>query len=225
MNESVVAKLTDVSKYYGNGEGRIAALDNISFNVKKGDFIVLAGLSGSGKSTLLHLLGCIDKPDKGQIIIDGQDTTMMNLEQLAPVRMEKIGFVFQSFNLVPVLTAYENVELPLLFKGLDRKKIKNRVNEILDELGLQERKGHFPGEMSGGQQQRVAIARALVTSPAIVLADEPTANLDSKTGADIVNLLVELNEKKNITVVLASHDSVVLDRIKNIVTIKDGKII
>jgi putative ABC transport system ATP-binding protein len=225
MIEKVVAKLAGVSKYYGTGEGRITALDRVDFEVNKGDFVVLAGLSGSGKSTMLHLLGCIDKQDEGESYIDGIDTTRMSLEQLAPVRLEKIGFVFQSFNLVPVLTAFENVELPLLFKGIDKNTIKSRVNDILHELGLQERMHHFPREMSGGQQQRVAIARALVTNPILILADEPTANLDSKTGADIVNLLIELNQKKNITVVLASHDSVVLDRIKHIVNIRDGKII
>jgi putative ABC transport system ATP-binding protein len=224
MSKKIVAKLTDVSRYYGSGEGRIVALNHVDFEVNTGDFVVIAGLSGSGKSTLLHLVGCIDKQDEGRIIIDGIDITMMSLEQLAPLRLEKIGFVFQSFNLLPVLTAFENVELPLLFKGLDKSTIKKRVNDILDELGLQVRKNHYPRQMSGGQQQRVAIARALVTQPALILADEPTANLDSKTGADIIELLLELNLRKNITVILASHDSVVMDKINNVVYIRDGRI-
>ncbi|NTU97060.1 MAG: ABC transporter ATP-binding protein [Chlorobiaceae bacterium] len=224
MSERVIARMVDVSRYYGTGEGRITALSHVDFDVKAGDFTVIAGLSGSGKSTLLHLLGCIDKQDDGRIIIDGTDTTMMSLEELAPIRLEKIGFVFQSFNLVPVLTAYENVELPLLFKGLDKHTIKARVGDILDELGLNERKKHYPREMSGGQQQRVAIARALVTKPSLILADEPTANLDSQTGTSIIDLLIDLNIKKGVSLVLSSHDSVVVDRISNIVYISDGSI-
>jgi len=148
----------------------------------------------------------------------------MSLEKLAPLRLHKIGFVFQSFNLIPVLTAYENIELPLLFKGLDKQAINERVNQVLDEVGLQDRKKHYPREMSGGQQQRVAIARALAGKPSIVLADEPTANLDSKTGEGILDLLLKLNQQKKSTLVISSHDSVVLDRIKSVVNIRDGKV-
>ncbi len=225
MNDRVIAKLVDVSKYYGSGEGRVTALSSINLTLLRGDCVVLVGLSGSGKSTLLHLLGCIDKQDEGQIIIDGIDTSLKSLEQLAFLRLEKIGFVFQSFNLIPVLTAYENIELPLLFKGYKKNSIKERVDDVLEEFGLHERKHHYPRQMSGGQQQRVAIARALVTQPSLILADEPTANLDSQTGAGILDLLIDLNMKKNITIVLSSHDSVVLDKIKTVVHIRDGRIV
>jgi len=224
MNNTVIARLVDVSKYYGNGAARVKALDKVNLSLCRGDIVVLVGLSGSGKSTLLHLLGCIDKQDEGNIIIDGIDTSSMSLEKLAPLRLHKIGFVFQSFNLIPVLTAYENIELPLLFKGLDKLAINERVNQVLDEVGLQDRKKHYPREMSGGQQQRVAIARALAGKPSIVLADEPTANLDSKTGEGILDLLLNLNQQKKSTLVISSHDSVVLDRIKSVVNIRDGKV-
>jgi len=225
MNDRVIAKLVDVSKYYGSGESRVTALSSINLSLFRGDCVVLVGLSGSGKSTLLHLLGCIDKQDEGQIIIDGIDTSLKSLEQLAFLRLEKIGFVFQSFNLIPVLTAYENIELPLLFKGYKKNSIKERVDDVLEEFGLHERKHHYPRQMSGGQQQRVAIARALVTQPSLILADEPTANLDSQTGAGILDLLIDLNVKKNITIVLSSHDSVVLDKIETVVHIRDGRIV
>ena len=224
MNNTVIARLVDVSKYYGNGAARVKALDKVNLSLCRGDIVVLVGLSGSGKSTLLHLLGCIDKQDEGNIIIDGIDTSSMSLEKLTPLRLHKIGFVFQSFNLIPVLTAYENIELPLLFKGLDKQAINERVNQVLDEVGLQDRKKHYPREMSGGQQQRVAIARALAGKPSIVLADEPTANLDSKTGEGILDLLLKLNQQKKSTLVISSHDSVVLDRIKSVVNIRDGKV-
>lgn len=219
-----IAQMLDVSKYYGTGAGRVDALVNANLSLNHGEIIVLVGPSGSGKSTLLHLLGCIDKPDKGKIIIDGIDTSMKSLEQLASLRLEKIGFVFQSFNLLPVLTAYENIELPLLFKSLDRPSIKSRVVEVLDMVGLNDKKNNYPRQLSGGQQQRVAIARALVTAPGLILADEPTANLDSKSGEGILDLLLELNRRENVTVVISSHDSVVLDRIKNVVHIFDGRI-
>ncbi|MBV5326860.1 MAG: ABC transporter ATP-binding protein [Chlorobium sp.] len=224
MNDRIIAQLINVSKYYGSGEGRVTALNHVNLSFFRGDIVVLVGLSGSGKSTLLHLLGCIDKQDEGNVIIDGIDTSSMSLEQLANLRLNKIGFVFQSFNLIPVLTAYENVELPLLFKDMDKKSIRQRVDEVLDEVGLHDRKHHYPREISGGQQQRVAIARALVSKPALILADEPTANLDSKTGAGILDLLMSLNKKEHITIVVSSHDSVVLDRIKSVVHIRDGKI-
>jgi len=150
MNNTVIARLVDVSKYYGNGAARVKALDRVNLSLCRGDIVVLVGLSGSGKSTLLHLLGCIDKQDEGNIIIDGIDTSSMSLEKLTPLRLHKIGFVFQSFNLIPVLTAYENIELPLLFKGLEKKAISERIDEVLEEVGLQDRKNHYPREMSGG---------------------------------------------------------------------------
>lgn len=224
MTEKAIAELLDVSKYYGTGEGEVKALESINLSLPKGEAFVLVGPSGSGKSTLLHLLGCIDKQDKGRIIIDGIDITGKSLEDLAPVRLEKIGFVFQSFNLIPVLTAYENVEMPLLFRGFGRSFVKDRVNEVLDKVGLYDRKHHYPRQMSGGQQQRVAIARAVVGNPSLILADEPTANLDSKTGSDILDLLLNLNSDKELSVFVASHDIVVLERISKVVRILDGKL-
>lgn len=225
MSKETIADIVHVSRYYGTGAGRVDALLDINLSVGRGEIAVLSGPSGSGKSTLLHLLGCIDKPDQGKIIIDGIDTTPKTLEQLSSLRLEKIGFVFQTFNLLPVLTAYENVELPLLFKGMKKASVKNIAEDVLEKVGLQDRKNHYPREMSGGQQQRVAIARALVTGPALILADEPTANLDSRTGEGIIDLLLQLNVKEKVSVVISSHDTVVLDRIEKVIHIFDGRII
>ncbi len=225
MSQKIIAEMIGVSRYYGQGESRVTAVDRISISFGYGDMKVLVGPSGSGKSSLLHLVGCIDKPDKGRIIIDGIDTTSMTLEQLAPLRLQKIGFVFQSFNLIPVLTTYENVELPLLFGGYDKASVVDRINSVLDMVGLAEKKHHYPRQMSGGQQQRVAIARALVAKPLLVVADEPTANLDSKTGISILELLMDLNRNEGVTVIVSSHDSVVLDRISDVVHIMDGRLL
>ena len=224
MSTKAIAELVEVSKYYGAGSGRVVALDSVNLSLEKGEAVVLVGPSGSGKSTLLHLLGCIDKQDTGSIMIDGIDTSLKSLEELAPLRLDKIGFVFQSFNLIPVLTAYENVEIPLLFKGLEGSFVKDRANDVLDKVGLYDRKHHYPRQMSGGQQQRVAIARAIVGNPSLILADEPTANLDSKTGGDILDLLLDLNQNDERSVFVASHDSAVLERIKKVIRILDGKI-
>lgn len=225
MKNNIVAELVGVSKYYGAGSGRVVALKDINFALAKGKSNVLVGPSGSGKSTLLHLLGCIDKPDSGRVLIGGEDTTSQSLDRLTSLRRDKIGFVFQSFNLIPVLTAYENVEIPLMFKGFEKAFIKDRVNEVLDNVGLFDRKHHYPGQMSGGQQQRVAIARAVVCNPSLILADEPTANLDSKTGGDILDLLLDVNQTENRSVLVASHDSVVLDRISDVIHIMDGRMV
>jgi putative ABC transport system ATP-binding protein len=225
MGLKIIAELNEVSKFYGTGSGRVAALDRVSLSLENGGVYVLVGPSGSGKSTILHLLGCIDKQDSGKIIIGGIDTTLMSLEKLTPLRRDKIGFVFQSFNLIPVLTAYENIELPLLFKGLEKSLIKSRVNDVLDKVGLYDRKHHYPRQLSGGQQQRVAIARAIVGKPDLILADEPTANLDSKTGGRILDLLLDVSQNENRSVLVASHDTDVLERISRIVRILDGKIL
>ena len=222
--EKYIAELIGVSKHYGAGAGRVVALDSVNLALTKGKAHVLVGPSGSGKSTLLHLLGCIDKQDSGRIVIGGVDTTSMSLDELTSLRRDKIGFIFQSFNLIPVLTAYENVEIPLLFKGLGKKYVKDRVNEVLDNVGLFNRKNYFPRQMSGGQQQRVAIARAVVCNPSLILADEPTANLDSKTGGNILDLLLDISQNEDRSVLVASHDAVVLEKIRTIVRILDGKI-
>lgn len=224
MGNETIAELINVSKYYGTGSGRVIALDSVDLSLVKGEAVVLVGPSGSGKSTLLHLLGCIDKQDDGRVVIDGVDTSSKSLEALASLRLDKIGFVFQSFNLIPVLTAYENVEIPLLFKGLGSSFINDRVNDVLDSVGLYDRKHHYPRQLSGGQQQRVAIARAIVGNPSLILADEPTANLDSKTGGDVLDLLLRLSQNEERSVFVASHDFVVLERIKKIISILDGEL-
>lgn len=220
----MVAILKEVTKYYRLGDVLITALSDVNFSLQEGDFVVLAGPSGSGKSTVLHLMGCIDKPDKGRIMVDNTDTTEISLEALTTLRKEKIGFIFQSFNLIPVLTAYENVELPLLFTEMKALEIKNRVKDVLRKVGLYDRMKHYPSKLSGGQQQRVAIARALAGHPRLILADEPTANLDSKTGTDILDLLLNLNKEEKVTILIATHDPIIMDKANKIIHIKDGKI-
>jgi putative ABC transport system ATP-binding protein len=220
----MVAILKEVTKYYHLGDVLITALSDVNFSLQKGDFVVLAGPSGSGKSTVLHLLGCIDKPDKGRIMVDNIDTTAISLEALTTLRKEKIGFIFQSFNLIPVLTAYENVELPLLFTGMKSLEIKNRVEDVLRKVGLNDRMKHYPSKLSGGQQQRVAIARALAGRPSLILADEPTANLDSKTGTDILDLLLNLNREEKVTILISTHDPIIMEKANKIIHIKDGRI-
>ncbi len=220
----MVAELDKITKTYKLGDVVITALSDVNFSMQEGDFVVLAGPSGSGKSTILHLLGCIDKPDKGRVMVDNIDTTAMSLEALTTLRQEKIGFIFQSFNLIPVLTAYENVELPLIFAGMKPMEIKNRVKDVLRKVGLHDRMNHYPSKLSGGQQQRVAIARALAGQPHLILADEPTANLDSKTGTDILDLLMDLNREEKVTILIASHDPIIMKKANKIIRIKDGMI-
>ena len=220
----MVARLEKITKIYKLGDVLIPALTDVDFSLQEADFVVLAGPSGSGKSTLLHLVGCIDKPDKGRVIVDNFDTTEMGLEALTTLRQKKIGFIFQSFNLIPVLTAYENVELPLLFTGMKSLNIKERVNDVLRKVGLSDRANHYPSKLSGGQQQRVAIARAMAGRPSLILADEPTANLDSKTGTNILDLLLNLNREEKVTVLISTHDPIIMKKANNIIYIKDGKI-
>ncbi len=221
----MVAELDKITKTYKLGDVVITALSDVNFSMQEGDFVVLAGPSGSGKSTILHLLGCIDKPDKGRVMVDNIDTTEMSLEALTTLRQEKIGFIFQSFNLIPVLTAYENVELPLLFAGMKSLEINYRVIDVLRKVGLHDRINHYPAKMSGGQQQRVAIARALASRPSLILADEPTANLDSETGTDILNLLLDLNREEKVSVLISTHDPIIMEQADKIIHIKDGKIL
>ncbi|HDH49998.1 MAG TPA: ABC transporter ATP-binding protein [Nitrospirae bacterium] len=223
-NKTEVASLKNVIKYYRLGDVEITALRDINLTLREGDFAVISGPSGSGKSTLLHILGCIDKPDKGRVIIDGFDTTDVALEALSGLRFIKIGFMFQTFNLIPVLTAYENVELPLLFTGADAASVRSRVVDVLKKVGLSERVNHYPSQLSGGQQQRVAIARALVGSPRLILADEPTANLDSRTGDEILTLLMRLNREEKVTVLIATHDTTIINKAKTVINIKDGEL-
>lgn len=220
-----IVKLESVIKDYFNGKIMVEALSNINMSIKKGDFAVLAGPSGSGKSTLLNMIGCMDKPTKGKIIIDGKDATNFNPKEASHFRRDKIGFIFQAYNLIPVLTAYENIEFALnLNSTLSKKEKREKIEQIMEEIEIIEYRNRRPLEMSGGQQQRVAIARALVKSPAIILADEPTANLDSVTGENILKLMKRLNSEKNVTFIFSSHDKMVIEYAGKVIKIRDGKI-
>lgn len=218
-----ILKVQGLRKIYGQGENEVRALDGVDLTVNKGEFIAVIGASGSGKSTLLHLLGGLDRPSEGKVWIKGTDIYNLNDDNLSIFRRRNIGFIFQFFNLVPVLDVEENIALPTL---LDHQKVdKNSLNEIMETLGLQKRKNHLPSELSGGQQQRVSIARALINKPAIILADEPTGNLDSKTTADVLELLKATAKKYEQTIIIITHDPVVADAADRVITISDGKII
>lgn len=216
-------EIIDMYKIYKIGDDTIYALNGINLSIKKHEFVAVVGPSGSGKSTFMNMLGCLDTPTSGRYILDGNDVSKMSDNQLAEIRNQNIGFIFQGFNLIPKLTAIENVELPLIYMGLSQKERYQRSLEALDNVGLLSRIQHKPSELSGGQQQRVAIARALASKPPMILADEPTGNLDSKSGADIMNLLHELHNHGN-TIVLITHDIQVAMQAKRIVRIMDGKI-
>jgi putative ABC transport system ATP-binding protein len=213
----------DVSKTYRLGTQTVTALDGVSLGVEVGEFVALAGPSGSGKTTLLNLIGCLDTPDAGEIEIDGEPASALSPARRADLRARKLGFVFQTFNLIPVLTAWENVEYPLLL----RKRpggVAERVRAALEQVGLADRARHRPPELSGGQQQRVAIARALVTEPALVLADEPTANLDSHTGNEVIDLMRRLNRQRGTTFVFSTHDPRILTAASRVIEISDGRL-
>lgn len=223
MNSDFI-KLEKISKIYHLGEVEIKALDSIDFSIEKGDFLIVAGPSGSGKSTFLNMIGCIDKPTTGNLYFQDEDITNIPLEKLNNLRLNKIGFIFQSFNLVPVLTALENVELPLVFSSFSKKEIKKRAERALERVGLSDRMHHMPSNLSGGQRQRVAIARALIANPSLIIADEPTASLDRKTAESVIDLLTRLNKEEKVTIVLASHDQNIINRAKTRLEIQDGKI-
>ena len=220
-----IAKLENVHKVYHIGKIDFPALRGIAFSIDEGEFLTIAGPSGSGKTTVLNLLGCLDKPSRGKIFLEDKDVTALPTSKLADVRRKNIGFVFQTFNLIPVLTAMENVEFPLILGGLHDSKERHRLTEeILTEVGLKDFFHRRPNEMSGGQQQRVAVARALVKRPKLVLADEPTANLDSVTGEEILELMLGLNQKTSTTFVFSTHDKMVMDFARRIIRLRDGKI-
>ncbi len=206
-------------------EGKIVALRGVNLEIKKGDFVSIIGPSGSGKSTLLHLMGALDIPTKGKVFIDGIDISKLSDNKLAKIRSEKIGFVFQFFYLFPTLTAIENVTLPMIFSKIQKSQRIKRAYSLLKEVGLKERGNHLPSQLSGGERQRVAIARALANNPEIILADEPTGNLDTKSGEKIALLLKKLNEEKNITVVIVTHSIELAKITRKKVYMKDGKII
>ena len=223
MNNSII-KLKDVGKVYQMEEVKVRALDNVNLEINKNDFLAIMGPSGSGKSTLLHMIGCLDRPSYGKVYLNGTDVSKLNDSKLARLRGKEIGFVFQTFNLYPTLTALENVELPMLIVEKNKKERKERAKELLKIVGLEERAEHLPSELSGGERQRVAMARALANDPEIILADEPTGNLDSKSGTEIMKIFVELN-KNGKTVVVITHDQIIASHAKKIVKIKDGEII
>src|SRR3954453_4301456 len=224
MTSNHVIAVTGVNKTYPLGRIRVRALSDVALTIGRGDFIALAGPSGSGKTTLLNLIGCIDKPDDGRIVIDDVDVTRIPLHRLASLRRDTLGFIFQTFNLLPVLTAYENVEYPLLLSGVPRRERAERVHRWLAQVGLTDQEKQRPDQLSGGQRQRVAIARAMVANPKLVLADEPTANLDSDTAAHILDLLADLNASTGVTFVFSTHDASVIARAERVVRLRDGRI-
>lgn len=217
-----ILRVENLSKVYGKGDNEVRALDNVSFSVEKGDFVAIVGPSGSGKSTLLHTLGGVDKPTSGKVLVNGQDVYAQNDEQLAIFRRREVGLIYQFYNLIPVLNVKENMTLPVLLDG--RKVNAERLDELLKKLELTGREKHLPSQLSGGQQQRVSIGRALMNNPSIVLADEPTGNLDSKNSHDIVELLKLFNREYNQTLIVITHDESIALQAKRIMTIEDGRI-
>ncbi len=225
MAENAVIDVKNLHKVYRTGQVEVKALRGFDLTVKPGEFSVLAGPSGSGKSTLLNIIGALDIPTKGQVLIEGHDLSKLNAPQLSVLRRDRIGFVFQAYNLIPVLSGVENVEFILMIQGIDAATRRKRARDILDRVGLGDQMNRRPIDMSGGQQQRVAVARAIVSKPAIVLADEPTANLDSKTAGDLLDLMEELNEKQGITFVFSSHDRNVIERAHRLLSLQDGMLV
>ena len=217
-----ILRVENLSKVYGTKENKVVALDNVSFSVNKGEFVAIVGHSGSGKSTLLHLIGGVDRPTKGKVIIEGNDIYTLNDDNLAIFRRRQVGLIYQFYNLIPILNVEENIVLPL---ELDGKKVdKNELNELLDTLGLTNRRTHLPNELSGGQQQRTSIGRAIITHPAIILADEPTGNLDSKASEEIMELLKLSNKKYKQTIIMITHNLELAAQADRVIAIEDGHI-
>jgi putative ABC transport system ATP-binding protein len=221
MSTANVIEAHDIRKVYKMGEVEVEALGGVSFNIKRGEIIAIMGPSGSGKSTLMNTLGCLDRPSGGEYILDGEAVATLNDDQLANVRNRKVGFVFQSFNLLSRQTAITNVELPLRYGSMTEGR-RQRAIDALKAVGLEDRMTHRPYELSGGQQQRVAIARAIVNNPAIIMADEPTGNLDSKVGKEIMNLLLNLNKEKGTTLIIVTHDPTIAEQTQRIIRLRDG---
>lgn len=222
MDNSIILSAKGLTKIYGKGETEVRALDNVDLDVPKGQFLSVIGQSGSGKSTLLNILGAMDTPTSGSLNVDGTDVFSMKEPELAVYRRRKVGFVFQFFNLIPVMTAQENITLPLSLDG--KKPDKELLDDIVETIGLKDRMDHYPHQLSGGQQQRIAIARALITRPALILADEPTGNLDSNSGKEIISLLRSSVRKYSQTLILITHDTGIAETADRTVIIKDGKI-
>jgi putative ABC transport system ATP-binding protein len=219
-----IVECTNVTKTYLQGQVNVQALRGVNLTIEKGGFVALAGPSGSGKTTLLNIIGGLDSADSGGVKVDGNALDAMNSSQLAHLRLHKVGFVFQAYNLIPVLSAVENVEYVMLLQGVPALERRKRAKAILDDVGLEGKYDRRPAELSGGQQQRVAIARAIVSQPAIVLADEPTANLDSTTGIGLMEMMKQMNAKKNITFIFSTHDRMVMDYARRLINIRDGLI-
>ena len=217
-----ILRVENLTKVYGKGENEVRALDGVSFSVNKGEFIAVIGPSGSGKSTLLHILGGVDRPTSGRVLMDGKDVYAQNEEQLAIFRRRQVGLIYQFYNLIPVLNVTENITLPVLMDG--QRVNRDRLKELITTLGLTGRENHLPNQLSGGQQQRVSIGRALMNAPAVVLADEPTGNLDSKNSREIVDLLKISNEKYGQTLIVITHDESIALQADRIISIDDGKI-
>jgi len=223
MNNAIV-RVEEASKIYREGKMEVRAVDGLSFEIRKGDFATLCGPSGSGKTTVLNLIGGLDVPTSGSVFLEGQDIGLLTRSHISAIRRDRIGFVFQAYNLIPVMTAYENAEFVLTLQGVSGRECRERVMAILKEVGLEGLENRRPDEMSGGQQQRVAIARAIVTKPAIVLADEPTANVDSATADSLLSLMEKLNHESGVTFLFSTHDLRVIDRAHRIIRLLDGRI-
>lgn len=219
-----ILKAEKLTKIYQDNGVPVNALQTIDLSISKGEYLVIAGPSGSGKTTLLNLLGALDRPTDGKIYFEGQDLSGKSKVELSDLRLHKLGFIFQAYNLIPVLTALENIEFSMMLLGIPEKERTEKALALMDDLGIKELANKRPNGMSGGQQQRVAVARAIVNNPSIVLADEPTANLDSVTAANLLDLMERMNKEKNITFIFSSHDKNVIDRAKRLVILKDGKI-
>jgi len=219
-----IVECRDVTKTYDQGRVKVTALRGITLEIEKGAFIAIAGPSGSGKTTLLNIFGGLDAPDEGTVSVDGELLNDMRQSSLAELRLHRVGFVFQSYNLIPVLSAMENVEFGMLLQGVPAAERRKRAQAVLDDVGLEGKYDRRPAELSGGQQQRVAVARAIVSDPAIVLADEPTANLDSKTGEGLLHMMREMNDKKGVTFIFSTHDEMVMDYARRLVVLRDGTV-
>ncbi|MEZ9890993.1 ABC transporter ATP-binding protein [Vibrio lentus] len=224
MSNKFLVELSNIGKHYSNGDTEIRALDGVDLLIEKGEFLSILGPSGSGKSTLMNMLGCLDKPTEGEYQLDGKNVAALSANDLAGIRNQKIGFVFQSFNLLEYASALDNVALPLVYSGIKAKERRKRAAALLEQVGLGDRLDHKPNQLSGGQKQRVAIARALVNDPQVILADEPTGALDSKSGAEIEALFNQLHAEGR-TLIIVTHDNSLAERTKRIVTIKDGKVL
>jgi len=220
-----IVECIDVRKTYQQGKVSISALENVNLSIEEGEFVALAGPSGSGKTTLLNIIGGLDQADSGKIMVANRSLGNMSQSHLANLRLQKIGFVFQAYNLIPVLSAAENVEFVMLLQGMPAAERRRKAKLILDDVGLAEKYDRRPAELSGGQQQRVAVARAIVSNPTIVLADEPTANLDSKTGQRLLEMMKQMNEQKKITFIFSTHDQMVMNYARRLVLIHDGRLV